>query len=106
MLDKIKREIQILKLFRHPHIIKLCDTVAALLCRAVSFPAATSYRYQVVTSPSDIFMLMEYVSGGELFNYILKKGRVSGRLTMCGDIHSTVLRTHSSKPFELQRIDS
>jgi hypothetical protein len=23
MLDKIKREIQILKLFRHPHIIKL-----------------------------------------------------------------------------------
>eukprot|EP00730_Choanoeca_flexa_P001980 TRINITY_DN10867_c0_g1_i2.p1 TRINITY_DN10867_c0_g1~~TRINITY_DN10867_c0_g1_i2.p1 ORF type:complete len:502 (+),score=108.01 TRINITY_DN10867_c0_g1_i2:96-1601(+) len=56
MLDKIKREIQILKLFRHPHIIKL---------------------YQVVTSPSDIFMLMEYVSGGELFNYILKKGRLS-----------------------------
>ena len=36
-----------------------------------------SCRYQVVTSPSDIFMLMEFVSGGELFNYILKKVRVS-----------------------------
>ncbi|EDQ92625.1 uncharacterized protein MONBRDRAFT_30993 [Monosiga brevicollis MX1] len=52
MLDKIKREIQILKLFRHPHIIRL---------------------YQVVTSPSDIFMIMEHVSGGELFNYILRR---------------------------------
>ena len=26
---------------------------------------------------SDIFMVMEYVSGGELFEYIVKKGRVS-----------------------------
>ena len=39
---KIKREIQNLKLFRHPHIIKL---------------------YQVISTPTDIFMVMEYVSG-------------------------------------------
>ena len=44
-----RREIQILKLFRHPHIIKL---------------------YEVITTPTDIFMIMEYVSGGELFDYI------------------------------------
>jgi len=56
MVGKIKREIQILKLFRHPHIIKL---------------------YQVVSSPTDIFLIMEYVSGGELFDYILKKGKLS-----------------------------
>ena len=46
-----RREIQILKLFRHPHIIKL---------------------YEVITTPTDIFMIMEYVSGGELFDYIGK----------------------------------
>ncbi|XP_007901898.1 5'-AMP-activated protein kinase catalytic subunit alpha-2 [Callorhinchus milii] len=52
---KIKREIQNLKLFRHPHIIKL---------------------YQVISTPTDFFMVMEYVSGGELFDYICKNGRV------------------------------
>eukprot|EP00041_Stephanoeca_diplocostata_P017943 m.371567 g.371567 ORF g.371567 m.371567 type:complete len:583 (+) comp20867_c0_seq8:275-2023(+) len=55
MVGKIKREIQILKLFQHPHIIKL---------------------YQVISSPTDIFMMMEYVSGGELFEYILKHGKL------------------------------
>ena len=47
--EKIRREIQLLKLFRHPHIIKL---------------------YEVISTPTDIFMVMEYVSGGELFDYI------------------------------------
>ncbi|XP_065657125.1 5'-AMP-activated protein kinase catalytic subunit alpha-2 isoform X2 [Hydra vulgaris] len=53
---KIRREIQFLKLFRHPHIIKL---------------------YQVISTPSDIFMVMEFVCGGELFDYILKHGKLS-----------------------------
>lgn len=55
MLGKIKREIQILKLFQHPHIIKL---------------------YQVISSPTDIFLMMEYVSGGELFDYIINHGKL------------------------------
>ena len=54
--EKIRREIQILKMFRHPHIIKL---------------------YEVITTPTDIFMIMEYVSGGELFDYIVKHGKSS-----------------------------
>ncbi|XP_078479325.1 LOW QUALITY PROTEIN: 5'-AMP-activated protein kinase catalytic subunit alpha-2-like, partial [Lampetra planeri] len=54
VVGKIKREIQNLKLFRHPHIIKL---------------------YQVISTPTDFFMVMEYVSGGELFDYICKNGR-------------------------------
>jgi serine/threonine protein kinase len=33
-------------------------------------------RYQVISTPTDIFMVMEYVSGGELFDYIVKKGKV------------------------------
>ncbi|XP_053209745.1 5'-AMP-activated protein kinase catalytic subunit alpha-2-like [Panonychus citri] len=55
VVGKIRREIQNLKLFRHPHIIKL---------------------YQVISTPSDIFMVMEYVSGGELFEYIVKHGKL------------------------------
>ncbi|XP_076084565.1 5'-AMP-activated protein kinase catalytic subunit alpha-2-like isoform X10 [Mytilus galloprovincialis] len=55
VVSKIKREIQNLKLFRHPHIIKL---------------------YQVISTPTDIFMVMEYVGGGELFDYIVKHGKL------------------------------
>lgn len=55
VVGKIRREIQNLKLFRHPHIIKL---------------------YQVISTPTDIFMIMEYVSGGELFDYIVKNGKL------------------------------
>ena len=35
------------------------------------------FRYQVISTPTDFFMVMEYVSGGELFDYICKHGRVS-----------------------------
>ncbi|CAJ0921211.1 unnamed protein product, partial [Mesorhabditis belari] len=55
VVGKIRREIQNLSLFRHPHIIRL---------------------YQVISTPTDIFMIMEYVSGGELFDYIVKNGRL------------------------------
>ncbi|XP_050315513.1 5'-AMP-activated protein kinase catalytic subunit alpha-2 [Anthonomus grandis grandis] len=55
VVSKIRREIQNLKLFRHPHIIKL---------------------YQVISTPTDIFMIMEYVSGGELFEYIVNHGKL------------------------------
>ncbi|KAJ3180846.1 Protein kinase [Gaertneriomyces sp. JEL0708] len=55
MVGRVKREIQYLKLLRHPHIIKL---------------------YEVITTPTDIIMVMEY-AGGELFNYIVNRGRMS-----------------------------
>ena len=34
------------------------------------------HSYQVISTPTDIFMIMEFVSGGELFEYILKHGKV------------------------------
>ena len=55
VVSKIRREIQNLKLVRHPHIIKL---------------------YQVISSATEFYMVMEYVPGGELFEYIVKKGKL------------------------------
>ncbi|CAI5523665.1 unnamed protein product [Closterium sp. Naga37s-1] len=51
----VRREIKILRLFMHPHIIRL---------------------YEVIETPADIFVVMEYVKAGELFDYIVEKGRL------------------------------
>ena len=56
MFDKIKREIKVLRLFNHPHIIK---------------------HYEFIDTPSDIFMVIEFASGGELFDLISRRERVS-----------------------------
>jgi 5'-AMP-activated protein kinase catalytic alpha subunit len=56
MFDKIKREIKILKLFNHPHVIKL---------------------YEFIDTPSDIFVILEYAANGELFDLISRKEKVS-----------------------------
>jgi len=54
MTARVDREIQYLKLLRHPHIIKL---------------------YQVITTSTEIIMVIEY-AGGELFDYIVKRGKM------------------------------
>jgi len=55
MHEKIRREINILQQLRHPHVIRL---------------------YELIDTPTDIFMVMEYVPGGELFDYIVQKSRL------------------------------
>ncbi|XP_072980949.1 serine/threonine protein kinase OSK1-like [Typha angustifolia] len=55
MEEKVKREIKILRLFMHPHIIRL---------------------YEVIDTNTDIFVVMEYVKSGELFDYIVERGRL------------------------------
>lgn len=52
MDGKVRREISIMKLFSHPHVIHL---------------------YEVIGTERNIFMFMEYVSGGEMLDYIVKK---------------------------------
>lgn len=56
MEEKVRREINILHLCTHPHIIRL---------------------YEVIDTPTDIFLVIEFVSNGELFDYIVTKGRLS-----------------------------
>ncbi|XP_018488830.1 SNF1-related protein kinase catalytic subunit alpha KIN10 [Raphanus sativus] len=55
MEEKVRREIKILRLFMHPHIIRL---------------------YEVIETPTDIYLVLEYVNSGELFDYIVEKGRL------------------------------
>ena len=43
-------------MFNHPHIIK---------------------HYEFIDTPSDIFMVIEFASGGELFDLISRRERVS-----------------------------
>ncbi|CAK7239065.1 MAG: Protein kinase [Sporothrix thermara] len=54
MTGRVEREIEFLQLLRHPHIIKL---------------------YTVIKDSNDIIMVLEY-AGSELFDYIVKKGRM------------------------------
>nr|WBR46438.1 CBL-interacting protein kinase 2 [Ammopiptanthus mongolicus] len=54
MIDQIKREISVMRLIRHPHVVEL---------------------YEVMASKTKIYFVMEYVKGGELFNKV-----VNGRL--------------------------
>ena len=35
-----------------------------------------AHRYEVIYTPTDIFMVMEYVPNGELFDLIVSKGKV------------------------------
>ncbi|TKY45308.1 SNF1-related protein kinase catalytic subunit alpha KIN10 [Spatholobus suberectus] len=52
---KLKRKIEILRLLMHPHIIQL---------------------YEVIETPTDIYVVMEHAKSGELFDYIVEKGRL------------------------------
>lgn len=53
--QKVRRETAILKLIEHPNILKL---------------------YDVLETPDKLYLILEHVKGGELFDYITKKGRL------------------------------
>ncbi|XP_042199789.1 serine/threonine-protein kinase SIK2 [Callorhinchus milii] len=55
-LEKIYREVQIMKLLNHPHIIKL---------------------YQVMETKNMLYLVTEYAKNGEIFDYLANQGRLS-----------------------------
>ncbi|KAJ3072981.1 Serine/threonine-protein kinase par-1 [Podochytrium sp. JEL0797] len=54
-LGKLYREVRIMKLLNHPHIVKL---------------------YEVVETKYTVFLVMEYASGGELYDYLVVHGKM------------------------------
>ncbi|XP_069039052.1 serine/threonine-protein kinase SIK2 isoform X2 [Lepisosteus oculatus] len=55
-LEKIYREVQIMKILDHPHIIKL---------------------YQVMETKNMLYLVTEYAKNGEIFDYLASHGRLS-----------------------------
>ncbi|PSS26251.1 CBL-interacting serine/threonine-protein kinase [Actinidia chinensis var. chinensis] len=55
MVEQIKREISTMKLIKHPNVLKLIEVMA---------------------SKTKIYIVLEYVDGGELFDKIAKQGRL------------------------------
>ncbi|ABW98229.1 kin(snf2) (nucleomorph) [Hemiselmis andersenii] len=55
---KIQREISVMKLMFHPHIIKI---------------------FEVLEDSKYLFLIIEYASHGELFNYLVEKRRIQNR---------------------------
>lgn len=58
VLMKVEREIAIMKLINHPHVLGLFD---------------------VYENNTHLYLVLEHVSGGELFDYLVRKGRLSER---------------------------
>ncbi|KAJ7956707.1 Non-specific serine/threonine protein kinase [Quillaja saponaria] len=56
MVEQIKREISIMKIVRHPNIVRL---------------------HEVLASRTKIYIILEFVTGGELFDRIVHQGRLS-----------------------------
>ena len=54
-VERVAREIHILKKIRHPNIIQL---------------------YEIIETPRQLYLIMEYASGGEVFDYIVSNTRL------------------------------
>lgn len=59
-VERVAREIKILKQIRHPQIIQLYEV----------FPI------QIIETPKQLYLIMEYASGGELFDFIVSNTRI------------------------------
>lgn len=55
MEEKVRRELKIMQVVTHPHVVRL---------------------YEIIETISDIFVVMEYVESGDLFDYIVLHSRL------------------------------
>jgi 5'-AMP-activated protein kinase catalytic alpha subunit len=55
-VERVSREIHILKLTRHTNIIQL---------------------YEIIETQKQLYLIMEYANGGELFDYIVNNAKIN-----------------------------
>ncbi|KAG5684317.1 hypothetical protein PVAND_013552 [Polypedilum vanderplanki] len=77
-LEKLFREVAIMKLLQHPNIVKL---------------------YEVIETDKTLYLVMEYVNNGEVFEYLVKNGRMKENIARqkFRQIVSAVQYLHSKK---------
>lgn len=54
-VERVAREIHILKIVRHPHVVQL---------------------YEIIETQKELYLMMEYARGGELFEHIVHRKRL------------------------------
>jgi len=67
-VERVAREIHILKRIRHPHVVQL---------------------YEIIETHRQLYLIMEYADGGELFDYIVANDRIKER-EACTFFHQIV----------------
>jgi MAP/microtubule affinity-regulating kinase len=77
-LEKLFREVSIMKILQHPNIVKL---------------------YEVIETDKTLYLIMEYVNNGEVFEYLVKNGRMKENIARqkFRQIVSAVQYLHSKK---------
>eukprot|EP00040_Diaphanoeca_grandis_P021989 m.117649 g.117649 ORF g.117649 m.117649 type:complete len:639 (-) comp28593_c0_seq3:314-2230(-) len=58
-LAKLLREVKIMKMLRHPNIVEL---------------------YEVIETEDTLYLIMEYASGGEVFDFLVEHGRMKEKV--------------------------
>ncbi|XP_075993397.1 MAP/microtubule affinity-regulating kinase 3-like [Genypterus blacodes] len=61
-LQKLFREVRIMKILNHPNIVKL---------------------FEVIETEKTLYLVMEYASGGEVFDYLVAHGRMKEKEARC-----------------------
>ena len=72
-VERVAREIRILKMIRHPNIIQLYEVLPR----------------QIIETAKQLYLVMEFASGGELFDYIVAHNRVKEK-EACKFFHQLV----------------
>ncbi|KAI8807921.1 kinase-like domain-containing protein [Cladochytrium replicatum] len=87
--NSVQREVRLMRLLHHPHIVEVMD---------------------ILENDTHIFMIMEYAQGGELFDYIVNRGKLSEKesrhffrqiLSAVGYCHSNSVIHRDLKPENL-----
>ncbi|KZT10095.1 Pkinase-domain-containing protein [Laetiporus sulphureus 93-53] len=83
ILHSIEREIVIMKLIEHPNIMRL---------------------YDVWETSTELYLILEYVEGGELFDYLCNKGKLSSSEAL-GYFQQIITAVHYCHRFNIAHRD-